>query len=143
MNLNYTVSSVVDQQFNWLVKLFKLLFCSVECWQCRSQHSNLGWKKKAFHGIGVIVSVTPKNTDIRFQAIKRFQKKQLVDNIVKSKGISIYLFSDKLDQFPRFKPHNQFKALVVMDSLYDKIWHSGWIFSSQSHSRPNWSGFIQ
>ena len=49
-------------------------------------------KKKTFHGIGVIVSVTPKNTDIRSQAIKRFQKKQLVDNIVKSKGISIYLF---------------------------------------------------
>ena len=30
-----------------------------------------------------------------------------------------------------------------MDSLYDEIWHSGWIFSSQSHSRPNWSGFMQ
>ena len=30
-----------------------------------------------------------------------------------------------------------------MDSFYDVIWHSGWIFSSQSHPRPNWSGFMQ
>ena len=48
-----------------------------------------------FHGIGVIVFVTPKNTDIRSQAIKRLQKKQLVDDIVKSKGISITKFADK------------------------------------------------
>ena len=45
--------------------------------------------------MGVIVSVTPKNTDIRSQAIKRLQKKQLVDDIVKSKGISITKFSGK------------------------------------------------
>ena len=49
--------------------------------------------------MGVIVSVTPKNTDIRFQAIKRLQKKQLVHDIVKSKGISITKFSDNLNQF--------------------------------------------
>ena len=55
--------------------------------------------KKTFHGMGVIVSVTPKNTDIRFQAIKRLQKKQLVHDIVKSKGISITKFSDNLNQF--------------------------------------------
>ena len=41
MKLNYTNSSVLKQQFNWLVKLFKLLFCSVECWQRWSWHSNL------------------------------------------------------------------------------------------------------
>ena len=74
--------------------------------------------------MGVIVPVTPKNTDIRSKAIKRLQKKQLVGDIVKSKGISITKFSDKLDQFPQFKSYNQFKALVVMDSLYDVIWHS-------------------
>ena len=74
--------------------------------------------------MGVIVPVIPKNTDIRSKAIKRLQKKQLVGDIVKSKGISITKFSDKLDQFPQFKSYNQFKALVVMDSLYDVIWHS-------------------
>ena len=93
--------------------------------------------------MGVIVFVTPRNTDIRSQAIKRLQKKQLDDTTVKSKGISVTKFSDKLDQFPQFKPYKQFKALVVIDSLYDVIWHSGWIFSSQSHPRPNWSGFMQ
>ena len=71
--------------------------------------------------MGVIVPVTPKNTDIRSKVIKRLQKKQLVGDIVKSKGISITKFSDKLTQF---KSYNQFKALVVMDSLYDLIWHS-------------------
>ena len=50
---------------------------------------------KMFHGMGVIVFVTPKNTDIRSQAIKILQKKQLVDDIVKSKGISITKFSNK------------------------------------------------
>ena len=48
-----------------------------------------------FHGIGVIVFVTPKNTDIRSQAIKRLQKKQLADDILKSKGMSITKFSNK------------------------------------------------
>ena len=93
--------------------------------------------------MGVITSVTSKKTAIKSQAIKRLQKKQLVDDTVKSKGISITKFSDKLDQFSKFKSCNQLKALVVMDSLYDVIWHSGWIFSSQSHPRPNWSGFMQ
>ena len=71
--------------------------------------------------MGVIVSVTPKNTDIRSQVIKRLQKKQLVDNIVKSKGISIKKFSDKLDQFPQFKPYNQIKALVVITRCHATI----------------------
>ena len=48
-----------------------------------------------------------------------------------------------LVQFPRFNSYNQFKALVVMDSLYDVIWYSVWIFSSQSHPRPNWSCFME
>ena len=43
--------------------------------------------EKTSHGMGVAVSVTPKNTEL--------QKKQLVDDIVKSKGISITNFSDK------------------------------------------------
>ena len=30
-----------------------------------------------------------------------------------------------------------------MHSLYDVIWHSGWIFNSQRHPRPNWSGLMQ
>ena len=30
-----------------------------------------------------------------------------------------------------------------MDSLYDIIWQLGWILSSQSHLRPNWSGIMQ
>ena len=98
---------------------------------------------KMFHGMGVIVFVTPKNTDIRSQAIKRLQKKQLADDILKSKGMSITKFSNKWDQFPQLHPYNQFKALAVMDSLYDVIWHSRWIFSSQSHPRPNWSVFMQ
>ena len=34
-------------------------------------------------------------------------------------------------------------ALVVMVSLFDVIWYSEWIFSSQSHTRPSWSGFMQ
>ena len=50
---------------------------------------------KMFHGMEVIVFVTPKNTNIRSQAIKGLQKKQLIDDIVKSKGISITKFSDK------------------------------------------------
>ena len=50
---------------------------------------------KMFHGMGVIVFVTPKNTDIRSQAIKRLQKKQLADDILKSKGMSITKFSNK------------------------------------------------
>ena len=51
--------------------------------------------KKMFHGMGQIVSVPPKNTDIRSQTIKRPKKKQLVDDIVKSKGISITKLTDK------------------------------------------------
>ena len=93
--------------------------------------------------MGQIVSVPPKNTDIRSQTIKRLKKKQLVDDIVKSKGISITKLTDKWDQFPQFNPYDQFKALIVMDSLYDVIWYSEWIFSSQSHPKPNWSGFMQ
>ena len=38
--------------------------------------------------MGVIVSVTTKSTDIRPQAIKRLQKKQLVDDTVKSSSVS-------------------------------------------------------
>ena len=30
-----------------------------------------------------------------------------------------------------------------MDTIFDLIWYSGWIFSSQSHTRPSWSGFMQ
>ena len=30
-----------------------------------------------------------------------------------------------------------------MDTIFDVIWYSGWIFSSQSHTRPSWSGFMQ
>ena len=30
-----------------------------------------------------------------------------------------------------------------MVSLFDVIWYSEWIFSSQSHTRPSWSGFMQ
>lgn len=70
-------------------------------------------------------------------------KNQLVNDIVKFKGIAITESSDKLDQSTQFKPYNQFKALVVMDSLYDVIFHSRLIFSPQSHPTPNWSGFMQ
>ena len=38
--------------------------------------------------MGVIVSVTTKSTDIRPQAIKGLQKKQLVDDTVKSSSVS-------------------------------------------------------
>ena len=62
---------------------------------------------------------------------------------MKFRPMSMTEFPDKLDQFFQFKLQNQFKALVVMDSLYDVIWHSGWIFNSQSHPRPNWSGIMQ
>ena len=30
-----------------------------------------------------------------------------------------------------------------MDTIFDVIWYSGWIFSSQSHTRPSWFGFMQ
>ena len=54
----------------------------------------------------VIVSVTPKNIETRSEAIERLQKKQLIDDIVKSKEILVTDFSGKLDQFPQFKPYN-------------------------------------
>ena len=47
------------------------------------------------------------------------------------------------------RPVSQIQAIqsrhdtTNLHSLYDVIWHSGWIFSSQSHPRPNWSGFMQ
>ena len=71
-----------------LIDLSNFSNCSFAQWSVGNvdHNSNLGWKK-VFHGMGVIVSVTPKNTDIRSQAMKRLQKKQLVDDIVKSKGI--------------------------------------------------------
>ena len=130
--------SVLSSSSN-LIDLSNYSNCSFAQWSVDNvDHSTVTLdEKKTFHGMGVNVSVTPKNTDIRSEVIKRLQKKQLVDNIVKSKGISITKFSDKLDQFPQFKPYNQIKALVVMDSLYDAIWHSGWTFSSQSYPRPN------
>ena len=79
-----------------LVDLSNYSNCSFAQWSADNvdHNSNLGWKKM-FHGMEVIVSVTPKNTDIRSQAIKRLQKKQLVDDVVKSKGISITKLSDK------------------------------------------------
>ena len=79
-----------------LVDLSNYSNCSFAQWSADNvdHNSNLGWKKM-FHGMEVIVSVTPKNTDIRSQAIKKLQKKQLVDDVVKSKGISITKFSDK------------------------------------------------
>ena len=70
-------------------------------------------------------------------------KNQLVNDIVKSKCIPITEFSYKLDQSTKFKPRNQFKALVVTNSLYDVIFHSRWISSPQSHPTPNSSGFMQ
>ena len=30
-----------------------------------------------------------------------------------------------------------------MDTIFDVIWYSGWIFSSEIHTRPSWSGFMQ
>ena len=111
----------------------------MECWQCRSEQQPWMEKNVPWNGSNRFCYTK----DIRSQAIKGLQKKQLVNDILKSKGISITKFSDKWDQFPEFNPYNQFKTLVVMDSFYDVIWHSGWIFSSQSHRRPNWSGFMQ
>ena len=70
----------------------------------------------------VIVSVTPKNIETRSEAIERLQKKQLIDDIVKSKEILVTDFSGKLDQFPQFKPYNQFSAKVQpIDSLYNTV----------------------
>ena len=117
--------------------------CSFAQWSADNVDHNTATLDGKKLNVPVIVSVTPKNTDIRSQAIKRLQKKQLVDDILESKGISITKFSNKLHQFPQFRSNNQFKALIVMDSLSDVIWHSAYIFSSQSHPRPNWSGFMQ
>ena len=97
--------------------------CSFAQWSADNVDNNTATLDgtKTFHGMGVIVSVTPVNTNIRSQAIKRLKKKQLVDDLVKSKGIPITEFTDKLESFPKFKPYKDFKELVAMDYTYDMI----------------------
>ena len=99
--------------------------------------------KGTFHGMGVIVSVTPINTNLRSQAIKRLKTRSLVSDVVTDKGIHIKSFSGKMVSFPTFKPYANLKEIKLMDFSYDMIWHSGWIFSSKGSPRPNWSGFMQ
>ena len=102
-----------------------------------------------FHDMGVIAISSSDSNDLprTYSKVVRRQQCVKVTNLVQGKGTEItsYFSSKKSLASIKFKLFLQLKFLYTMPlQIYsDLLWHSGWMFSSAEHPRPNWSGFMQ
>ena len=106
--------------------------------------------QETFHGMGIIAVSSPKdNTPLvsKSRVIRR-QRRLTVDDLVKDKGVPIFQYTwppKKGLASVIYKPILQLQVPYTMPSelCSDLLWHSGWIFSTATRPRSNWSGFMQ
>ena len=94
-----------------------------------------------FHGMGVIAISSSDSNDLPRTDSKVVRRQQCINDLVQGKGMEItsYFCSKKSLASIKFKPVLQLKFPYTMPfQIYsDLLCHSGWMFSSAEHPRPN------
>ena len=101
--------------------------------------------KNTHHGLGTIAIATTKNqVDVRDRAIPG-EKLQLVNEVIKDKGIPIEQYiPTRVSALSAFKlnPVNDLRLTLQNKnwSSLDLLWHKAYFFHND---RPGWSGYMQ
>ena len=102
--------------------------------------------KGTFHGMGVI-SISSGESTQKSAKIPRLGERKRMDSVVSKKGIEIKHYTNTLNGASKLQLKSilEIKTAITLPSTlnYNFLWHYGWFSSSDSHPRPNWSGFVQ
>ena len=103
--------------------------------------------KGTFHGMGMLIAITPAIPMDKFKTVRRLSKRKQVCELVKNKGIPIieYSGSTKPPSILKFKPYTVLDAAKILDNdfYYELLWLSSRNVSKNQAQNPNWSGFMQ
>ena len=96
--------------------------------------------KNTFHGMGIIATITPRNTDSQTYSVISRRKTITSEEIANIGQINTHQYKPPLDRCRSIYEDMIYTTVYDFTSNVDFLWKSSWLLKPD---RPGWSGFMQ